>query len=278
MTQEIETGTWHYGLMARWWAEFERPEPEELAFFGDAIRRYGEPALDLGCGTGRILLPLVAAGLDVDGTDISPDMIRLAADAANEAGVSPRLVVQAGQDLDLARRYRTIYLCDVFGLGGRRDWDREILHRAFRHLEPGGAVLIRHEFPYEGLDAERWGVWLPDGRASLPRPWPDQGDRKRTADGDEIELIGRLVAFDPYVQRRDLELRARLWRKGEVVAEETGALSENLYFAQEILLLLAEAGFRDVVVEAGSSRRPASQDDGVVVFIGRRPGDGAAKP
>lgn len=264
--------------MARWWAEFERPESEELAFFGDAIRRYGEPALDLGCGTGRILLPLVAAGLDVDGTDVSPDMIRLAADAASEADLSPRLVVQAGQDLDLARRYRTIYLCDVFGLGGRRDWDREILHRAFDHLEPGGALLIRHELPYEGLDAERWAVWLPGGRASLPRPWPEEGDRKRTADGDEIELIGRLVNLDPYAQRRDLELRARLWHEGEVIADELGALSENLYFAQEILLLLDEAGFRDVEVEAGSSRRPASQDDGVVVFIGRRPGDGAARP
>ncbi|MEO8461904.1 MAG: class I SAM-dependent methyltransferase [Chloroflexota bacterium] len=278
MTQENETGTWHYGLVARWWAEFERPEPEELAFFGDAIRRYGEPALDLGCGTGRILVPLAAAGLEVDGTDVSPDMIRLAAGAASVAGVSPRLEVQAGHDLDLGRRYRTIYLCGVFGLGGRRDWDREVLCRAFDHLEPGGALLIWHELPYEGLDAERWGVWLPDGRASLPGPWPDEGDRKRTADGDEIELIGRWVGFNPYTQRRDLELRARLWREGKVITEETRALSETLYFAQEILLMLELAGFRDVEVGAGSSRRPASQDDGVVVFIGRRPGDGAARP
>ena len=41
--------------MARWWAEFKEPEPAELAFYRDAIERFGEPALDLACGAGRLL-------------------------------------------------------------------------------------------------------------------------------------------------------------------------------------------------------------------------------
>ncbi len=67
--------TWHFGLMARWWAEFNRAEPAELAYYQAAIERSGQPALDLGCGAGRLLLPLLAAGLDVDGVDLSPDML-----------------------------------------------------------------------------------------------------------------------------------------------------------------------------------------------------------
>ena len=66
--------TWHYGLVARWWAEFNAPGPDELAFYRGVIERDGQPALDLGCGAGRLLLPLLSAGLDVDGCDISPDM------------------------------------------------------------------------------------------------------------------------------------------------------------------------------------------------------------
>jgi len=67
--------TWHYGVMARCWAE-NTAEPEGLAYYGAAIERFGQPALDLGRGTGRILLPLLAAGYDVEGIDISADMLR----------------------------------------------------------------------------------------------------------------------------------------------------------------------------------------------------------
>ncbi len=114
-----DPGTWHFGLIARWWAEFNVPEAAEVAYYGAAIRRYGQPALDLGCGTGRILLPLLAEGLDVDGVDISPDMVAYAASRAQAGGHAPHLVAQALHELDLPRRYRTIYVCGVFGLGWR---------------------------------------------------------------------------------------------------------------------------------------------------------------
>src|SRR5437762_13718594 len=65
--------TWHYGLMAEWWAEFNTDGPE-IDYFGHFVRQ-GQPALDAGCGTGRLLLPWLRAGYDVDGCDVSPDMV-----------------------------------------------------------------------------------------------------------------------------------------------------------------------------------------------------------
>ena len=268
-----DTGTWHHGLIARWWAEFNTPDPEEVAYYEAAIRRSGEPALDLGCGTGRILLPLLAAGLDVDGADISADMVAFATDAANKAGFSPRVVAQGTHELDLPRTYRTIYMCGVFGIGGRRDRDLEGLRRAYRHLEPGGTLLINHELPYEHLDEQRWGGWLPGNRAGIPRVWPEEGDRRTAANGDEIELINRLFELDPLAQRHTLEIRARLWRDGAVVAEEQYQLGESLYFTQEVLLMLADVGFRDVTVESRYSGQPATPDDGVVMFVATKTGD-----
>lgn len=79
-----EHGTWHYGLVARHWAQLSQAKPEDLACFEAAIRRFGEPALDLGCGTGRVLIPLLAAGLDVDGSDVSADMVAAARAKASE--------------------------------------------------------------------------------------------------------------------------------------------------------------------------------------------------
>lgn len=271
MSASEQSGTWHYGLIARWWAEFNTAEPEELAYFRAAIQKYGEPALDVGCGTGRILLPLLSDGVDIDGSDVSADMIDFAKDRVKKAGLASRLAVQPMHQLDLGRSYRTIFMCGSFGIGGRRDHDREALWRVYRHLEPGGALLIaNHEFPYANRDEKGWARWLPGHPELIPREWPAEGDRRTTSDGHEIELLSRLTEFDRLAQRHVFEMRARLWHGGQVVKEESYSLKENLYFAQEILLLLDEAGFREVGVESYCSGRPATADDAVVAFVARK--------
>jgi ubiquinone/menaquinone biosynthesis C-methylase UbiE len=267
----VESGTWHHGLMARWWAEFVAAEPEELAYFGTAIRKFGEPALDLGCGAGRILVPLLSEGLDVDGSDVSADMIAEARALAEKKGFSPGLTVAPMHELELVRKYGTIYMCGAFGLGSRRDQDREALRRAYRHLEPEGALLItNHEFPYAEGDEQRWARWLPGHRTDIPREWPSQGERRTTSDGDEIEMFFRLGDLNPLLQRQTLQMRARLWHEGQLITEEAHDLHENLYFAQEILTVLDEAGFHDVVIEGGYTGRPATPDDGMVAFVARK--------
>jgi SAM-dependent methyltransferase len=271
-TVVADSGTWHHGLVARWWGEFTEPEPEALAYFRAAIKRFGEPVLDAGCGSGRILVPLLADGFDVDGSDISADMIAQAKAKAVKAGFNPRLVVQALHELDLGRTYRTIYMCGAFGIGGRRDHDREALRRAYRHLEPGGALLITdHQFPYEGMDEKRWARgWLAGQKDDRPRQWATEGERRRTADGDELEWLGRPSELDPLEQRLTIGVRIRLWRGGQIAKEEEYILKENLYFAQEVLLLLDEAGFHDLLIEGGYTGRPATADDGMVAFVARK--------
>ena len=68
-----EAQTWHYGLVSRWWAEFNLDGPE-IDWFRPFVEA-GQPALDAACGTGRLLIPYLRDGLDVDGCDISPDML-----------------------------------------------------------------------------------------------------------------------------------------------------------------------------------------------------------
>jgi SAM-dependent methyltransferase len=260
--------TWHYGLVARWWAEFIAPDLAELAFYRSIVERDGQPALDLGCGAGRLLLPLLSAGLDVDGCDISPDMLDFCREGAAKQGVTAVLYQQAMHDLELPRRYRTIYICDSFGLGGRRDQDATALRRCYDHLVPGGTLVFSHYLPND--DPERWSYWLPEKRQRLPEAWPEAGGRKRAADGDEIELRARLVDLDPIEQRQTLEMRAALWREGRLVAHEDRLLQENLYFRNEIVLMLVHAGFADVSVRAGYSAKEPTANDTMLVFVARR--------
>ena len=112
--------------------------------------------------------------------------------------------------------------------------------------------------------------WLPGHRAGYPPPWPDAGNRRRSADGDEIELLSRVAEFDPLEQQLALAMRARLWRDGSVVKEESYVLRSCVYFAQEIVLMLADAGFRDVALEGNYTGVPATGDDANVIFVATR--------
>jgi SAM-dependent methyltransferase len=254
--------------MARWWAEFNQPDPEEVAYLRAAIGRFGQPALDLGCGNGRLLTPLLAEGLDVDGVDVSADMLAHARAAAEAIGASPLLEAQPMHLLDLPRRYRTIFMIGSFELAGDRAQGRETLRGAYAHLEPGGALIVNHELPYHSPE-DRWALWLPGRRADLPRPWRTIG-RRRAADGDEIELRSRLIEFDPLEQFEILESHLQLWRAGELVSEETWRLRQDVYFPQEVLELLRPAGFQEIEVESGYTGRPAVPDDGTVTFVARK--------
>lgn len=261
--------TWHYGLIARWWAEFNEADPEELAFYREAIERNGQPALDLACGTGRLLLPLLRAGLDVDGCDISQDMLAHLLDTAEREGLRPQLYRQSMHEINLPRQYRTIFICDSFGIGGTRGQDLETLRRCYRLLAPGGALVFSHYPPYG--NADDWPYWLPERRNELPRTWPESDLRKRAADGDEIAISTRLYALDPLRQRHTRQVRARLWRGERLIQEEEGFLQENLYFVPELKLMLQAAGFADVEVRTGYANQPAPPDATALVSIARKP-------
>ena len=79
-------------LSARAWAELWTEGGPEAAYYKKLIETYGQPALDLGCGSGRLLFPFLRAGLDVDGCDYSEDMVAVCQERAEkERSVTPAL-------------------------------------------------------------------------------------------------------------------------------------------------------------------------------------------
>jgi SAM-dependent methyltransferase len=261
------TGSWHHGLVADWWAEFNTGGPE-IAYYGSFVES-GQPALDAGCGAGRLLLPWLRAGYDVDGCDVSVDMVARCRDVATREGLAPRLWVQALHELAPPRRYATIVVCGVFGLGSTREQDMEALHRLRDSLEPGGRLLLDNEAPY--ANSRRWPLWTREGRATLPEPWPEPGgERARAADGSERELRVRAVSFDPLDQRLTMEVRADKWVDGANVASEIHTLTMRRYFHAELLLVLAAAGLSVIAVEGDHRGEPATADNEFLVYVAER--------
>jgi SAM-dependent methyltransferase len=265
--QDDPAQTWHYGLIAKWWAEFNTTGPE-IAYFQRFIEENGGPALDAACGTGRLLVPFLQAGLEVDGADISPDMLEHARARAEREGFSPNLYAQPLHELDLPRLYRTIVLCGGFGLGGNRAQDVEALRRLHEHLEPGGLLVLDNEVPY--ADRRQWPYWTKEPPSKLPEPWTEPRSRKPGSDGAEYALRSRLVELDPLLQRITMEMRAWMWRDGELVAEEEHLLKLTLYFKEELLLLLQGAGFVEVDVRGQYNDASPTPEDDFLVFVARK--------
>ena len=145
-----------------------RPDTETLVDAALKLMVRGGRIVDLGCGSGAIIVTLLAERPDATGTavDISPVALDVAGDNARRLGVAARLTLQHGNWFDgLSGRFDLIvsnppYIpaADIAGLspdvrehdpaialsGGADGLDpyRAIAARAAAHLEPDGHVLV----------------------------------------------------------------------------------------------------------------------------------------
>lgn len=259
-------GTWHHGLVAEWWALFNTTGPE-IAYFRRFVEA-GQPALDAGCGAGRLLVPWLRGGLDVDGCDASADMIDRCRERARAEGFDPTLFVQPLHGLEPPRRYRTIVACGVFGLGSTRAQDEEGLRRLHAALEPGGTLLVDVEVPW--ANAPLWRRWTREERQKLPMPPHDWAERRPAPDGSERALRTRTLSVDPLDQSAVLEIEAAKWQDGKLIAEERHELTLRMYFRDELRMLLERAGFVDVEIRGGYAGDWPSADHDFLVYRARR--------
>ncbi len=265
--------TWHYGLVAQHWAEFEnfREAGEDITFYQRLIESSGQPALDVGCGTGRLLVPFLRAGLEVDGCDISPDMLAHCREKAAGEGFSPNLYPQAMHALDLPRSYQTIIICGSFGIGSTREQDALALERFYQHLTPGGTLALDMAMPYGEGYSWQWGHWLEENRQHLDPNWWPEGEFETAADGSAYRMRARIADVDPLEQVLTMQMRAERWRDEELLEEEVHTLTQNVYFKNELVLLLKQAGFEGVTVQGGFAGEAATRTDAVLVFVAMEP-------
>ena len=118
----------------------------EVAQISSLFRRLNpdcRTVLDVGCGTGEHALLLAARGFAVDGLDIEPAFVRIAA-AKNPAG---RFFVADMSDFHLPDRYDAL-LCLFSPIAYLRSLERvtRTLSCFREHLAPGGVALVEPWF------------------------------------------------------------------------------------------------------------------------------------
>jgi SAM-dependent methyltransferase len=86
-----------YDAIARLYDPWSRSVVEDVAFYIEEAKRAAPgPVVELGVGTGRIAVPVAAAGIDVIGIDSSEGMLEICREQAELAGVAGRLDLRLG--------------------------------------------------------------------------------------------------------------------------------------------------------------------------------------
>jgi ubiquinone/menaquinone biosynthesis C-methylase UbiE len=258
-TNEANNDYEYKGLIAQAWDVLRGDTSgwPDRPFYLDLISRYGQPVLDVGCGTGRLLLDYLAQGLDIDGVDNSPDMLALCREKAQRQGLAPRLYQQWAEALDLPRHYRTILVpSSTLQLIIEPEQAVQALQRLRAHLLPGGAVAASI---------------MALGKASDPLEIEWERTATRAEDGAVFRRVAR-SRYDPATQLEHTEDLYQLLRDDQIVAEELHRRSPatRSYTAAEAQAAFEAAGFEVVKLYSGFTFEPLKPADEMFVVVGEQ--------
>lgn len=216
----------------------------DLPYWLEVGRGAGGPVLEMACGTGRLLLPLRRAGVDVDGFDVSPAMIARLKERASSAGLEVRVEVADMRDFAMGRRYARIF-CGFNGFAHCETIDDQLatLRRAFEHLEPGGALVVHMSYPGPSYWSEH------EGKPVLEHEVPLAGGGKlQLWDTRRKDVVG---------QRQDSEVEIfELDAAERPVAAHRFSTHQRWVYRFELELLLRAAGFARTEFLGGFDGRP----------------------
>ncbi len=222
----------------------------ELPLFRRLAREADGPVLEVGCGTGRLTLPIAADGVDICGLDVSAPMLARARTKAAAAGLEVRWIEDDCRALPPAPAYALIFSAT----------------NAMQHLLDIDAVLAF-------LTAARRAL-RPRGRLVIDVSNPDvaklaRGPTARYVHKTFRTPAGSLVTVEAASGYRDLQ--QILWfdliyrEQGEVT--RTKHVEMRCFFPQELLALCAIAGLQVVERFGGYAGEPLAPGSAKQILV-----------
>lgn len=249
---------------------YETMKLEDAPFYLELARKSGGPVLEIGCGTGRVLLPIARAGIAIEGVDASASMLSVLRSKLEKEPVEVRRRVKlhAGD----IRKFRSKKKFRLVTIPFRPFQHMHTLRDQIAALTSAAALLDRKgrlAFDVFFPKFERLTVGV--GEELLEAEWPIDGGKRR------VVRHFRKDSYDKIRQNFTGTFLLRTYEGEKLVREETGPLKMTWYThgQMEALFRLAEL---EVVEEYGSfGKAPLDNDSGEMIFILKKRGAGKAR-
>lgn len=246
-----------YELTARYYDAAYRGAPQiskDIAFYATLATQGGGPVLELGCGTGRVLLTIATHGLACWGVDQSPAMLEQCRRKPGGAALS--LTCSPMERFDFGSQ-RFAFIFSAFRAFQHLDTVEQqlaCLARVRRHLAPGGTFAF--------------DVFNPSPTRMAVESEPEVMDT-------EFELDGRVVRRYASVQRDTLRQLAWVTFRYDDPQSPLGADSTVVRFSMrwfwryELEHLMHRAGFSDVTIYGDFDRSPVGHTSPALIVVAR---------
>lgn len=230
----------------------------DLPYYLAKARAAQGPVLDVCCGTGRLLLPMLEAGVDADGVDLHPGMLARARAKADQGGFRPRLVAASMSDFTMPRQYAAVLIpFNAFAHNLTPEDQLATLRCCHRHLSPDGLFAFDAFRGTAQMLAEPYSSPVLEREVTHP-------------EGDHPVQIwdGRSFDLERQIQHSRIEVR-ELDAERQLVATHRFETDVRWVQPEEIEGLLRRAGFADIRLFGGFAGEPVTDATSWLVIEAR---------
>jgi SAM-dependent methyltransferase len=230
------TETTTYGQLSAEYFNLVKPKAlsEEIHFYQQVLSSSKGSILYAMCGSGRLMLPLLSKGYDIEGLDYSLPMLERCREEGRARGLKPILHEQSISDMFLEKKYDIILIIGgSFQLIYPRESAIRTLRAAKNHLVQGGKLFIDTFIP--------WELLYENGQEE------NFVNEVQFNDGKSLKIETYSLAnkmeqyFVSHNQYKKIE-------NNKVIQIEKEEMSVLWYYHYEMILLLESVGFRKVHV------------------------------
>jgi len=255
-----------YGLSAKYYddAYAVKPDLVDLPFYVDLAKQIGGPILEMGCGTGRVLLPIARMGIEIHGLDNAPTMLGILRERIQNEPEQVRSQIALHQgDMRQFRGQKkyvlvTIPFRPMQHMYTLQDQVAALKTGAF-HLGKNGILALDVFFPkFQLMDV---GI----GEEMLELEWP-----AKSHPGRIVRRYFKKDAVDKIHQVFSATFIFRTYDNETLLSEETERIKLSYYAYPQLKALFRLAGLESVEEYGSFSKTPLDNTAKEMIFLLRR--------